>query len=75
MDTVKPDAPLATVRAAFERGDYATVRTTLRDLLAGELSASDRREAEEMLGRLAPDRAAIVVTFIAVAILVFIFFR
>ena len=51
---------LADAERAFERGDYAQVRASLRGLLAGAPSEGARRDAEALLGRTAPDRAAVI---------------
>ena len=61
MKLLSPDADALTrANDAFERGDYATVRRDLRALLAGSPAPDVRTQAEELLARLAPDRAAII---------------
>ncbi|MEZ4222378.1 MAG: hypothetical protein R3B13_15680 [Polyangiaceae bacterium] len=49
------DARLNTLVAAFEAGDYATVRSGARDLIASSKKRRVREAAEELLERTAPD--------------------
>ncbi len=44
---------------AYDRGDYAETRRLARSVLEGEASTEEKARAEELLGRLRPDRAAI----------------
>ncbi len=60
-------------QAAYSRGDYASVRITLRGLLAQDPPDDVRTEAEQLLGRLRPDRAAVVLALGCLAFFLLVF--
>lgn len=65
---------LLDARLCVERGDYAAARATARGLLATAVSDDVRKEAEEILSRLRPDRAAIYLTLGCLAFFLAVFY-
>ena len=69
---------LTQAREAFVRGDFATVRRAARAALTtGELSDKEKAEVEELLARVASDRAVVAllgacVAFFLVVVLLYV---
>jgi hypothetical protein len=61
---------VAHARAAFDRGNYADVRRTLRPLLASLPDGPDRDEAEELWARIQPDPWMSYLLFLSLLLLV-----
>ncbi len=61
---------LEAAERAYDRGDFAEVRRCARAVLASDASAPDKIRAHDLLSRLAPDRAALVL--LAACVLLFI---
>lgn len=50
---------LESAEQAFQRGDFAETRRLARSVLRGAAPVTDKIRADELLGKLRPDRAAI----------------
>ena len=68
-----PDDPqLNRLVAAFDAGDYATVRARAHDLVHATKNDDVRRAARDLLRRIEPDRTAALLLGVAVALLAFL---
>jgi hypothetical protein len=50
---------LESAEAAYQRGDFAETRRLARSILGGPAPVTDKIRADELLGKLRPDRAAL----------------
>jgi hypothetical protein len=66
------DAELDRLVAAFEAGNYALVRSGANQLVHATKNEAVRRSARQLLTRIEPDRTAVLLLGVAVALLLFV---
>jgi hypothetical protein len=64
---------LEAAERAYDRGDFAESRRFARQVLQSDAPAPEKIRAEEILSRLAPDRAALVLLAACLLLFVVIF--